>query len=590
MKGEKMIQLAVAVVCLAAGIFVWIFGVKKSGLEGSDNRQLAALKGLSVFLCLASIFFVLSTSFVIIDADKTGHLKKKFGGKKLQSGAIIATKGELGKQANILMPGFHFRPLLNIIFDVEQIDDITVVQGKCAKIIALDGERLPEGLIYAPKWSESEFKKMLDAKYFLENSGYKGPQLTVLSPGTYKINQYLFNIEKSDHIPVTNIEKGFVGVVKSNQQEVPYVQKDVDNLNIEVKGGLKAKVVPEGYKGVWTKVLLPGQYYINTDAYDVLPIDTRVQTWTYKGGYQRRWIDLEVSEDGSITQNVRQEAIERPEQAADGAIFVRVEGWTVPIELRILFQVSPKMAPYVVASVGNIEEVENKIMTPITRSIVRNILGSGEKNESGELRIKVLDLVEDRDNLESQIEQALLPEGNKGYVTLIEVKFGDVVIPPELLVARQREQLADQMQKTFDKERESQEVRIKREESKAKAEQQPKLMEARIAQEAAEFRREQKKLEGEGEKLYLEGLAEGQSAVVNVLGQDRTLLLEMLKITLEAAQENPEIIKVPVISVQGGTGSLDSAAAILGGASNFAELMKTVKQLEENDGEKKSSE
>ena len=136
----------------------------------------------------------------------------------------------------------------------------------------------------------------------------------------------------------------------------------------------------------------------------------------------------------------------------------------------------------------------------------------------------------------------------------------------------------------------SQEVRIRREESKAKAEQQPKLMEARIAQEAAEFRREQKKLEGEGEKLYLEGLAEGQSAVVNVLGQDRTLLLEMLKITLEAAQENPEIIKVPVISVQGGNGSLDSAAAILGGASNFAELMKTVKKFEESDGDKKNSE
>ena len=575
-----MNQLIYSAVCLVAGISIWFFVPKRNGENESYDRFAGSLKYLSVFLWVAAFFFVLSTSFVIVDADKTGHLKKRFSIKKLQSGRIIATDGEAGKQAVLLMPGFHFKPLLNIIYDIEQIEDVTVGQGECAKMVALDGERLPEGSIYAPIWPEADFKKMLDAKHFLENGGHKGPQLTVLPPGTYKINQYLFKIDHTDYIEVTNIDKGFVGVVKSNQQEVPYVQEDVDKLNVEVKGGLKAKIVPEGYKGVWTKVLLPGQYYLNTDAYNVLSIDTRVQTWTYKGGYERRWIDLSVSEDGSITQTVRQESTAIPPTAADGAIFVRVEGWTVPIELRILFQVSPNMAPYVVASVGDIDEVENKIMTPITRSIVRNILGSGEKDEAGALKIEVLDLVEDRDNLESQIEQALLPEGQKGYVTLIEVKFGDLVIPPELLVARQREQLADQMQRTFEKERESQEVRIRREESKAKADQQPKLMEAMIDQEAAEFRKEQRMLEGEGERLYLEELATGQSAVVAVLGEDRTMLLEMLKIVLEAAQVNPDIIKVPLISVQGEGGSLDSTAAVLGGASNIAELLETAKKLE----------
>jgi len=573
-----MIQIILAVISFLAGIIVWVYSVSMS--RESRQRIHLPLKSLSVLLWIFALFFILSTSFVIIDADKTGHMKKKFAGRKLQQGRIIATDGELGKQAELLMPGFHFKPLLNIIYDVEQMPDITVSPGTCAMVVALDGQRLPKGMVYAPRWTEADFKNMLDGKYFLENGGYKGPQLTVLPPGTYKINQYLFKIEKDDFIPVTNIDKGFVGVVKSNQQEVPYVQEEVDKLNIEVKGGLQAKVVPEGYKGVWAKVLLPGQYYLNTAAYDILPIDTRVQTWTYKGGYERRWIDLSVSEEGSITQTVRQESIQVPQDAADQAIFVRVEGWTVPIELRILFQVAPEMAPYVVASVGDIKEVENKIMTPITRSVVRNILGSGEKDEAGQLIIKVLDLVEDRNNLESQIEQALLPEGKKGYVTLIEVKFGDVVIPPELLVARQREQLADQMQKTFEKERESQEVRIKREEAKAKADQQPKLMEAKIAQEAAEFKKQQRMAEGEGEKLYLEGLAKGQNAVVEVLGQDRTLMLEMLKITLKAAQEKPEIIKVPLISVQGANGSLDSAAAVLGGASNIAELLNTAKNSE----------
>ena len=577
-----MIQIAAALLFFIAGLVILGIGSSSKRFGDTPNaKSISAMaKLLGVFLWLVAIFFILSTSFVIIDADKTGHLKKKFTGKSLDQGKIIATDGEKGKQANILMPGFHFKPLLNVIYDVEQVNDITVPQGQCAKIIALDGLRLPIGTVYAPQWSEKDFGNMIDAKYFLEHGGYKGPQLTVLPPGNYKINQYLFKIEKSNYINVTTIDKGFVGVVKSNQQEVPYVKADVEKLNIDVKGGLTAKVVPEGYKGVWSSVLSPGQYYLNTDAFDVLPIDTRVQTWTYKGGFQRRWIDLSVSEDGSITQNVRQQEIQVPADAADQAIFVRVEGWTVPIEMRILFQVSPEMAPYVVASVGDTNEVEDKIMTPITRSVVRNILGSGAKDENGDLKIKVLDLVEDRDNLENKIEQALLPEGKKGYVNLIEIKFGDVVIPPELLVARQREQLADQMQKTFEKERESQEVRIKREESKAKADQQPILMEAKIAQEAAEFLKQQKFLEGEGERMYLEELAKGQKAIVDVLGQDRTLMLEMLKSTLKAATENPEIIKVPVINVAGQGGSLDSAAAILGGTSNIAELINNAAEME----------
>jgi hypothetical protein len=94
-------------------------------------------------------------------------------------------------------------------------------------------------------------------------------------------------------------------------------------------------------------------------------------------------------------------------------------------------------------------------------------------------------------------------------------------------------------------------------------------------------------LEGEGEKLYLEGLAKGQSAVVAVLGEERTLLLEMLKITLKAAQENPEIIKVPLVSVQGDTGALDSAAAVLGGTSNIAELLDAAKRLGSQEEDRK---
>jgi len=61
-----------------------------------------------------------------------------------------------------------------------------------------------------------------------------------------------------------------------------------------------------------------------------------------------------------------------PDRAADPAITPFVEGWLVPLELRVLAQVTPDNAPFVVASVGGLPEIENNIMVPTIRSIVRN--------------------------------------------------------------------------------------------------------------------------------------------------------------------------------------------------------------------------
>ena len=73
---------------------------------------------------------------------------------------------------------------------------------------------------------------------------------------------------------------------------------------------------------------------------------------------------------------------------------------------------------------------------------------------------RVLDLIENRDLLEQTVEGLIRPEGRKAGVEIMEVRFGDPVIPPEILVARQREQLARQMKKAFVQERDAQTERI----------------------------------------------------------------------------------------------------------------------------------
>lgn len=590
-----MIRILLSIVFFTAAIIVIkFFGRKKKKLLGDfqgDPQQevqnpYAGWGKLGGVLCLlSSLLLTFSTSFVWIGPDETGHLTKIYGFKSLQPGQIIAYNGEKGKQAEILMPGFQIKPLLNVIYKVETKKDLKVPAGQCAKFTAIDGTPLEAGEIYAPLWKPEEFKEMLQAETFLKKSGKKGPQATVIPPGDWKINQYLFEVDRT-YENVTSIKEGFVGVVKSNIQEVPFVQEEVDKLVKVVKTqegdeGLVARVVPKGYIGIWNEVLYPGKYYLNRDVFEVTEIDTRVLTWTYKGGYTRRFIDLQIGEEGKIVQKEWSEKVPVTEDAAAPAINARIEGWLVPVELRALVQVVAEDAPYIVASVGDVGSIEDKIFTPAVRSVIRNVTGNDEVDEHGEPKRKVLDLIGKRKILEDLMEKDLLPEGKKGFVTVKEIRLAEPAIPPELMVARLREQLATQLANTFKQEKLAQDERIKTEKAREEANQQAKLIEADIEKQAAEFRKESLKLEGEGEKLRLEQIAEGQKAQAAVLGEEKVLLLAMIKEILAVAEKNPEIVKVPLVSVIGsGDGSIDSAAALLGSTSNISQILNLKKSLE----------
>jgi hypothetical protein len=131
-----------------------------------------------------------------------------------------------------------------------------------------------------------------------------------------------------------------------------------------------------------------------------------------------------VSDEGKIQQKEVTEQIKVPENAADRAINVRVEGWTVPVEMRVVVAVNPVNAAKVVASVGGLKQVEDNIITPVIRDILRTIGGHPDR--------KVLDLVEKRGEIVAELERAIVPEGLKAGVTIQEVRMGEPAIPPEL--------------------------------------------------------------------------------------------------------------------------------------------------------------
>ena len=536
-------------------IIVAIFVPRLFSKMGEKQTKVVNL-GVRAGIFVLALYLVFSTSYVIIGADEIGHLKRIYFGKTMPPGQIIAFDGQKGPQANILPPGFKFKLLLNVLYDVDKFGVLEIKEGNYGFMVASDGAPLREGQYLADTWPGGKLKDMLNAEYFLKNGGQKGPQLTVLPPGKYRLNKYLFKIESHE---ATDIPAGYVGVIKSNIQETP--QWKAADLPRELAGVLAVPLVERGSIGIWNEPLPPGRYYLNNIAYNVTKIDTRVQMWNYKGGYERRFIDLHVTQDGRIEQKERSETLGVPANAADSAVFTRMEGWLVPQELRVQVQVEPRDAPFLVASVGNVSAAEDKVVTPSIRSVVRNICAAE----------KVIHLIdENRAAVEEKIEIAVIPEGKKAGITIKDVRLVDSMVPPELLVVRMREQLAVQLQLTFQREKKAQDQRIEAEKSRATADQQPELVEAEIRVQIAEKNKIASKLMGEGEKLKLIEIARGQKSQVAVLGQQRVMELAILEKVLNSAVENPDIVKIPQILVSGQGTGLEGAAAILG-ASNLVQ-------------------
>jgi SPFH domain / Band 7 family len=558
----------------AAGSGPWS---PQQGLQSIIGSRLAGLIGV-----IAGLLFVASTSFVLVSADKVGHLKRIYLSDDLPPGRIIALPGQKGPQAEVLGPGFHFRPLLNVLYDVEQYDIVQIPEGFYGQVTTLDGQPMPDGMFMAPVIPDEKLSSMFNAETFLTQGGYRGPQETVLKPGAYRLNRYIFDVKVGQETAATVIPTGQVGVVKSNvltpglncKEEtvrVSAAQHDADALSVPL--------VPKGCIGLWKEPLLPGAYYLNRQAYDVTLVDTRVQTWEYKGGYRRRIIDLSIDQQGNLKQTERTVEEDMPDTAVDRAVFVKVEGWDIPQELRVVAQISPENAPIVAGSVGGIQEIEHRILTPLIRSIVRNVAGSNirlpKKKPDGAIEgyetraTRVLDLIENREAIEDTIEAQIKIEARKAGVEIKEIRLGEPAIPPEILIARLRQQLADQLGEAYKRETEAQKQRIETEQARSTANEQPRLVESQIAVQVANQREQERAALGRAEKQYLEEIAKGQSAQASVLGQDRVAMLQALEKVLTSLERKPELVgiigKLVPNTVVNGSG-LEGAAAILGNA------------------------
>src|SRR6201996_4619432 len=174
--------------------------------------------------------FVLRVFFgmVIVPDDRIGLVVKKYalsGSKRLPDGRIIATNGEAGMQAKALAPGLYWGmwPWQYAI----NMEAFTVIeQGKLGLVKAKDGASMDTGRVLGKPVDCDKFQ---DAIAFLDNKGQKGPQAAFLTPGSYRINKFLFDIIT---VPVTQIQENKVGIITTLDGE-PLEKGEIAGISVE---------------------------------------------------------------------------------------------------------------------------------------------------------------------------------------------------------------------------------------------------------------------------------------------------------------------------------------------------------------------
>jgi uncharacterized membrane protein YqiK len=495
---------------------------------------------------------------------------------------FISAGGQKGPQVDILTPGVY-RILTQSgsieggsevkpgLFTVRLFDATVINENQIGLVEALDGGPLnPRDYVAESVAGHDNFQ---DGHEFIGKGGQRGPQKDILLPGTYYINPLLFKV-----IPETakEIRPGEVAVVVSNvgkdpseevrremaakvrrrmereqaeQAEVSATRLDLmdDRTAEQIKkelmtgdpadrrldeGAHEAYVVPEGYRGIQETVVGPGRYYVNTLAISPIVIPTTNQTveWT-AGEVANTFNPFEV---------------------------ISKDGFTMQLEVRVVFRVKPEDAPFMVAKIGGIERLIQNVMHPLIDSIFRN-----QASESSAMAY-LQNRHEEQERAEARVRAHLL----KYHVDVVNVLICHIHLPEELMKTQTEKILAEQRQNMYNAQREAEEKRIQLEKTKSQADNQKDLMAATVGVEIASKRAEQRKAEGEGEAHYIQqtGRAEAEKVrlmgeaqgvayreQVNALGAQGVALVETLKVIGEkGVRITPDVMATGGGGAEGG--------------------------------------
>ncbi|MBS1794159.1 MAG: hypothetical protein JSS81_09910 [Acidobacteria bacterium] len=450
--------------------------------------------------------------------------------------SFIYNGGQKGPQVEVLTPGTYRIHTQSVgldnpndlkpgLFTVRLFDATVITENQIGLVEALDGAPLnPSDYVAQAVNGHDNFQ---DSNAFIVNGGQRGPQKDILLPGTYYINPLVFKVipekagevkpgevavivsnvgkDPTDDIRMAMAAKIRAKLMREEEEQIHRAATQLDKVDGEEnsieqikaelqadgdpadkrldQGAHEAYVVPAGFRGIQETVVGPGKYYVNTLAVSPIIIPTTNMTveWT--------------------AENIS--------KSFDPFAVISKDGFTMQLEVRVVFRVKPEDAPFMVAKIGSTDKLIQNVMHPLIDSIFRN-----QASESSAMAY-LQNRHEEQERAEARVRMHLL----KYHVDVVNVLICHIHLPEELMKTQTEKILAEQKQSMFDAQREAETKRIELEKTKAHADNQKDLMAATVGVEIASKRSEQRKNEADGEAYYISSTGKAEAEKMRLIGE-----------------------------------------------------------------------
>lgn len=222
--------------------------------------------------------------------------------------------------------------------------------------------------------------------------GYRGIQADVLTPGTYKINPKLMEVNV---VPAVVVPPGSVGVVTrlvegQTMRGIPIASAPLIRATQPVDSNSGRIMVGTTHRGILRDVLQPGIYYLNPRMAKVtiMPV-----------GYDEITLDHNTN---------------------TGISFYSQDGYQVLADFTVVWGRSPADAPEIVATIGNTQRIEQNVIAPAMKAACQN---EGSKYSAVELIQG-----QSRSKFQDDLSQALEAQVSPRHVSILLALIRDISI------------------------------------------------------------------------------------------------------------------------------------------------------------------
>jgi uncharacterized membrane protein YqiK len=537
--------------------------------------------------------------FFTVPQNKIGCVEA-CDGKPLSSGRIIARQvacdsfqdaraflqngGERGSQMDVIPPGTY--RINSLLFSITLMDAISIAPGKIGVVEARDGKPMRPGRIIA---GHVECDSFQDAQRFMSGGGERGPQMGIVSPGTYRINPLLFAVQVAD---VVDIPENKVGIVTTREGNA-LTKGEIAGPSVEGHSMFQnpqAFVDNQGSKGLQEQVLLAGRYFINPRFATVeivsmveVPIAHVGVVIAYVGkegrdvtgeafrhgnlvskGEKGVWVDPldpgkypinpythKVSNvpTANVVLNWATGKTESHRLDANlSTITVRsADGFKFNLDVSQIIHIPRNDAPKVIARFGDMSALVTQVLEPTIGNYFRNAAQGSD----------IIDFLKNRSVRQDEARHAISTAIREYNVGAVDTLIGDIVPPDQLMKTLTDRKIAEQERVTYETQRQAQTVKQELEQATALAATQAKVVDAERQVAIAEFnaRASVKSAEGQAQAKTIN--AEADATVLRTVGQ-----AEAAK-TQAVGGAEAEVMKLKIASMESGNYAMVQVAEAL---------------------------